>query len=71
MFEEGLIKSMWTGLFPGVDGALESSSGGVLRPGDGDDDWRGVRRRVGIGGYDSVVFRICSVRRRGSLEVER
>ena len=34
---EGLVKSMWTGLPPGVDGALELLSGGVLGPGDGAD----------------------------------
>ena len=28
---------MWTGVPPGVDSALESSSGGVLGPGDGGD----------------------------------
>ena len=32
---EGLIKSMWTGLPPGVDDRLESLSGGVLGPGNG------------------------------------
>ena len=37
---EGLVKSMWMGLPPGVNGALESSSGGVLGPGDGGDDSR-------------------------------
>ena len=31
---------MWTGVPPGVDGALESLSGGVLGPGDGGDDLR-------------------------------
>ena len=35
---KGSMGSKWTGLPPGVDGALESSSGGVLRPGDGGDD---------------------------------
>ena len=33
-------KSMWTGFPPSVDRALESSSGGVLGPGDGGDDSR-------------------------------
>jgi hypothetical protein len=37
MSEKGLIKSMWTGLSLGVNGALESSSDGVLRLGDGSD----------------------------------
>ena len=31
---EGLIKSMWMGLPPGVDNALESLSDGVLGPGN-------------------------------------
>ena len=38
MSEKGLIKSMWTGLSLGVNGALVSSSGDVLGPGDGGDD---------------------------------
>ena len=36
--EGWLIKSMWTGMLLGVDGALESSSGGVFGPGDDGDD---------------------------------
>ena len=40
LMSEGLVKSMWTGLPPGVDGALELLSGGVLGPGDGADDSR-------------------------------
>ena len=40
MSKRGLIKSMWTGLLSGVDGTLESSSSGVLGPGDGGDDSR-------------------------------
>ena len=40
MSEEGLVKTMWTGLLPGVDSALESSMGGVLGPGDGSDHSR-------------------------------
>ena len=35
-----VIKLMWMGLPPGVDGALESSSGGVLGLGDSGDDSR-------------------------------
>ena len=35
---EGLIKSMWTGVLPGVNSALESLSGQVLGPGDSGDD---------------------------------
>ena len=38
MSEAGLVKLMWTSLPPSVDGALKSSSGGVLGPGDGGDD---------------------------------
>ena len=34
---KGWIKSMWMGLPPGVDSALESSSGGVLGPSDSGD----------------------------------
>jgi len=37
---EGLIKLMWTGLPPGVDDGLESSSGEVLGPGNGGYDSR-------------------------------
>lgn len=40
LMSEGLIKSMRTALPSGVDGALESSSGGVLGPGDSGDDSR-------------------------------
>ena len=38
MSKEGLLKSMQMGLPPGVDGALESLSGGVLGPSDSSDD---------------------------------
>ena len=38
MSEGGLMKSMWTGLPPSVDGVHDSSSGGVLGAGDGGDD---------------------------------
>jgi len=38
MSDGGLIDSMQMSLPPGGDGTLESSSGGVLGPGDGGDD---------------------------------
>ena len=38
MSEGGLMKSMWTGLPPSVDGVRDSSSGGVLGAGDSGDD---------------------------------
>src|SRR6201996_3645023 len=38
MSEGGLMKSMWTGLPPSVDGVCDSSSGGVLGAGDGGND---------------------------------
>ena len=37
LMSEGLVKSMWTGLPPGVNSV---QLGGVLRPGDGADDSR-------------------------------
>ena len=37
-FEGWLIKSMWTGLLPRGDIALEFLSGGVQGPGDSSDD---------------------------------
>ena len=40
LMSEGLVKSMWTGLPPGVDGTPEAPSGGVLGPGDGGDNLR-------------------------------
>ena len=38
MSKEGLIKLMWTGSPPDIDGALKSLSGGVLGLGDDGDD---------------------------------
>ena len=38
LMSEGLVKLMWMSLPPGVNGALKSSSGGILGPGDGGDD---------------------------------
>ena len=38
MSDGGLIDLMQMSLPPGVDGTLESSSGGVLGPGDGRDN---------------------------------
>ena len=64
LMSEGLVKSMWTGLPPGVDGALELLSGGVLGPGDGTDgadnsredldeesDWRDITMFLLYSGY--------------------
>ena len=35
-----LIKSMWTGMLPGINSVLESSLGGVLGLSDSGDDSR-------------------------------
>ena len=61
---EVLVKLMWTGLPPGVDGVLELLSGGVLGPGDSADgaddsgedldeesDWRDITLSLLYSGY--------------------
>jgi len=64
LMSEGLVKSMWMGLPPGVDGALKLLSGGVLGPGDSTDgaddsredldeesDWRDITLCLLYSGY--------------------
>ena len=66
------MKPMWTGLPLSVDGTLESSSDGVLGPGDSGDDLREGLDEESEHGETTLLSPGCIAQDgRGSLEVER